>query len=140
MYDSPKNVFVAGFIGSPAMNLLQVDVEGNVMHFGGADLAMPRETAEEAGKGGRKLTVGVRPEDMDLVAEGKGLKTIINLVEELGADAYVYGEAEVAGKNHDIIARVDGRRPPAKGETVHFAPKAGHVHLFSTVSGERLPA
>jgi multiple sugar transport system ATP-binding protein len=140
MYDAPKNVFVAGFIGSPAMNLLQVDVEGNVMHFGGADLPMPRETAEEAGKGGRKLTVGVRPEDMDIVDEGKGLKTTINLVEELGADAYVYGEAEVGGKNDDIIARVDGRRPPMKGETVYFAPKQGHVHLFSTVSGERLPA
>jgi multiple sugar transport system ATP-binding protein len=140
MYDAPKNVFVAGFIGSPAMNLLQVDVEGDVMHFGGADLQMPRETAEEAGKGGRKLTVGVRPEDMDIVAEGKGLKTTINLVEELGADAYIYGEAEVEGKRHDIIARVDGRRPPMKGETVYFAPKAGHVHLFSTVTGERLPA
>jgi len=140
MYDAPKNVFVAGFIGSPAMNLLEVDVEGNVMHFGGADLPMPRETAEEAGKGGRKLTVGVRPEDMDIVGEGKGLKTTINLVEELGADAYVYGEAEVHGNTHDIIARVDGRRPPMKGETVYFAPKQGHVHLFSTVTGLRLPA
>jgi multiple sugar transport system ATP-binding protein len=140
MYDAPNNVFVAGFIGSPAMNLLEVDVEGNVMHFGAADLPMPRETAEEAAKGGRKLTVGVRPEDMDLVDEGKGLKTTINLVEELGADAYVYGEAEVGGTNHDIIARVDGRRPPEKGATVYFAPKQGHVHLFSTTTGERLKA
>jgi len=74
------------------------------------------------------------------VGEGKGLKTTINLVEELGADAYVYGEAEVHGNTHDIIARVDGRRPPMKGETVYFAPKQGHVHLFSTVTGLRLPA
>jgi multiple sugar transport system ATP-binding protein len=139
MYDSPNNVFVAGFIGSPAMNLLQVDVEGNTMHFGGADTPIPRETAEEAGKGGRQITVGVRPEDMDLVEEGKGLKTTINLVEELGADAYVYGIAQLNGKDHDIIARVDGRRPPMKGDDVWFAPKQGHVHLFSTVSGERLP-
>jgi multiple sugar transport system ATP-binding protein len=140
MYDNPSNVFVAGFIGSPAMNLLQVDVEGNTMHFGGADLPIPRETAEEAGKGGRKITVGVRPEDMDLVERGSGLDTTINLVEELGADAYVYGTAQINGSEHDIIARVDGRRPPAKGETVSFAPKQGHVHLFSTVSGERLRA
>jgi multiple sugar transport system ATP-binding protein len=140
MYDAPNNVFVAGFIGSPAMNLLQVDVEGTTMHFGGADVPIPRETAEEAGKGGRKITVGVRPEDMDIVAAGAGLKTTINLVEELGADAYVYGVAEVDGKSHDIIARVDGRKPPSKGEEVTFAPKQGHVHLFSTTSGERLKA
>jgi multiple sugar transport system ATP-binding protein len=139
MYDQPKNVFVAGFIGSPAMNLLEVDVEGHTMHFGGADVDIPRETAEEASKGDRKITVGVRPEDMDLVEKGQGLETTINLVEELGADAYIYGVAEVNGNEHDIIARVDGRRPPKKGDVVSFAPKQGHVHLFSTVSGERLP-
>jgi multiple sugar transport system ATP-binding protein len=140
MYDNPNNVFVAGFIGSPAMNLLEVDIEGNTMHFGGADLPIPRETAEEAGKGGRKITVGVRPEDMSIVEKEQGLKTTVNMVEELGADAYVYGSAHVNGAEHDVIARVDGRRPPMKGEDVYFAPKAGHVHLFSTTTGERLRA
>ena len=72
MYDNPENVFVAGFIGSPAMNLLQVDAEGDTLHFGGAEVPIPRETAEAADKAGRKVTVGVRPEDMDLVAEGTG--------------------------------------------------------------------
>jgi multiple sugar transport system ATP-binding protein len=67
MYDNPNNVFVAGFIGSPAMNLLQVEAEGGTLHFGGADLPIPRETAEVADKAGRKLTIGVRPEDMELV-------------------------------------------------------------------------
>jgi multiple sugar transport system ATP-binding protein len=140
MYDNPNNVFVAGFIGSPAMNLLQLDAEGGTLHFGGASVPIPRETAEVADKAGRKITVGVRPEDMDLVAEGQGLPTVINLVEELGADAYVYGTAQVDGKPYDIIARVDGRTPPEKGEQVHFAPKQGHLHLFSTETGERLKA
>ena len=45
----------------------------------------------------------------------------------------------MAGKPYDIIARVDGRKPPVKGASVHFAPKQGHLHLFSTESGERLP-
>ena len=138
MYDHPDNVFVAGFIGSPAMNLLKLDAEGGTLHFGGATMPIPRETAEHADKAGRKITVGVRPEDMDLVGEGQGLPTVINLVEELGADAYVYGTAEVDGQPHDIIARVDGRKPPAKGEQVQFAPKQGHLHLFSTETGERL--
>jgi multiple sugar transport system ATP-binding protein len=84
------------------------------------------------------VTVGVRPEDMKLVTEGQGLKTVVNVVEELGADAYVFGTAEVNGEEHDIIARVDGRKPPGKGDAVYFAPAEGHLHLFSTKTGERL--
>jgi multiple sugar transport system ATP-binding protein len=140
MYDNPVNVFVAGFIGSPAMNLLQVDAEGGTMHIGGANVPIPRETAEVADKAGRKITVGVRPEDMDIVGEGQGLKTTVNLVEELGADAYVYGTADLDGRPYDIIARVDGRKPPEKGDAVNFAPKQGHIHLFSTETGQRLKA
>ena len=140
MYDNPVNVFVAGFIGSPAMNLLKVDATGGTLHIGGAQVPIPRETAEVADKAGRKITVGVRPEDMDIVADGQGLKTVVNLVEELGADAYVYGTADLDGKPYDIIARVDGRKPPEKGQTINFAPKQGHIHLFSTETGERLKA
>jgi multiple sugar transport system ATP-binding protein len=139
MYDKPANVFVAGFIGSPAMNLLEVGVQGETMKFGNADLPLRRETAGEAHKAGHAITVGVRPEDMELVGTGQGLPTVINLVESLGADAYVYGVATIGGEEHHIIARVDGRRPPEKGSTVEFAPKQGHVHLFSTDTGERLP-
>ena len=139
MYDHPDNVFVAGFIGSPAMNLLTVPVEGSSVKFGDGSIEVPRETVEKAGEGGREVTIGVRPEDMELVGAGEGLKTTVNLVEELGADAYVYGTADVNGQQLDVIARVDGRKPPEKGEAVNFAPKPGHLHLFSTTTGERLP-
>jgi multiple sugar transport system ATP-binding protein len=138
MYDNPKNVFVAGFIGSPAMNLLTVPVEGDSVKFGDGHIQVPRETVEAAA-GERQVTIGVRPEDMELVPNGQGLATVINLVEELGADAYVYGTADVNGEDHEIIARVDGRKPPKMGEQVHFAPRSGHLHLFSTTSGDRLP-
>ncbi len=137
MYDKPNNVFVAGFIGSPAMNLLTLPLTENALKFGDAEISVPREAADVAGQD-RQVTVGVRPEDMDLVAAGQGLKTTVNLVEELGADAYVYGTADVNGEAHDIIARVDGRKPPAKGDTIAFAPKQGHVHLYSVTSGERM--
>ena len=136
MYDHPNNVFVAGFIGSPAMNLLTIPLDGNTLKFGAGEVPVPREAAAVAGD--REVTVGVRPEDMKLVGEGEGLKTTVNVVEELGADAYVFGTAEVNGQEHDVIARVDGRKPPAKGEAVHFAPASGHLHLFSTTTGERL--
>jgi multiple sugar transport system ATP-binding protein len=140
MYDHPANVFVAGFIGSPAMNLLEVGVQGETMKFGSADVPLQRAAAGEAHRAGDAVTVGVRPEDMELVGDGQGLKTVINLVESLGADAYVYGVASIGESEHLIIARVDGRRPPEKGSTVEFAPKPGHVHLFSTETGERLPS
>src|SRR5881409_531720 len=81
MYDNPANVFVAGFIGSPAMNLLEVGVQGETMKFGNADLPLRREAAGEAHKAGDAITVGVRPEDMELVGPGQGLRTTINLVE-----------------------------------------------------------
>jgi multiple sugar transport system ATP-binding protein len=110
------------------------------MKFGNADVPLRREAAGEAHRAGHAITVGVRPEDMELVGAGQGLPTVINLVESLGADAYVYGVATLGDTEHHIIARVDGRRPTEKGATVEFAPKQGHVHLFSTDTGERLPS
>jgi multiple sugar transport system ATP-binding protein len=122
------------------MNLLEVGVQGDSMKFGNAVLPLRREAAGEAHRMGDAVTVGVRPEDMELVGTGQGLKTEINLVESLGADAYVFGVATIGENEHHIIARVDGRRPPNKGDIVEFAPKQGHVHLFSTATGERLPS
>jgi multiple sugar transport system ATP-binding protein len=140
IYDNPANVFVAGFIGSPAMNLFEVGVQGDTMQFGNAHVPLRREAAGAAHRGGDAVTLGVRPEDMTLVGSGEGLRTEITLVESLGADAYVYGAARIGETDHDVIARVDGRTPPKKGDVVEFAPKPEHVHVFSTESGERLPS
>ncbi|MEP6696687.1 MAG: TOBE domain-containing protein, partial [Pseudonocardiales bacterium] len=136
MYDHPDNVFVAGFIGSPAMNLMTIPLDDNILHFGATEVPVARETAQ--GADGRQIVVGVRPEDFETVGEGQGLKTVVNVVEELGADAYVYGTADVHGEDHDIIARVDGRKVPDKGAVIYFAPRPGDLHLFSTTTGERL--
>jgi multiple sugar transport system ATP-binding protein len=138
MYDHPNNVFVAGFIGSPAMNLLEVPVVNDSLTFGQSSVPVPRDVAAQASAAGRRITVGIRPEDMELVGAGDGIATSVNMVEELGADAYIYGSADVNGDQHDIMARVDGRRPPAKGEVVHLAPSQGHLHMFSVETGQRL--
>jgi multiple sugar transport system ATP-binding protein len=137
MYDKPANVFVAGFIGSPAMNLLQVDIDGDTLHFGGTDLHIPRQAVDAVGAT-RSVTVGVRPEDMELVESGRGLPTEVDVVEELGADAYVYGTTEIGGERRPVIARVDGRTPPDKGSVLHFVPREGHLHLFAGDTGERI--
>jgi multiple sugar transport system ATP-binding protein len=146
MYDHPNNVFVAGFIGPPAMNLLDVKAEDGGVRVGGSLVPVERDRLGAAT--GNTVTLGVRPEDLELTTEGEGIPVTVDVVEELGADAYIYGTAR-AEQHHDadeaadaperpFIARVDGRRPPAKGETVFLAPKAGHVHVFDAQSGERL--
>ncbi|HIY24110.1 MAG TPA: TOBE domain-containing protein, partial [Candidatus Brachybacterium merdigallinarum] len=137
MYDHPNNVFVAGFIGSPAMNLLEEPLTDQGVQFGGAVLPVDRATL--SGTDQNSVTVGVRPEDLQLVGEGQGLAVEVDVVEELGADAYVYGRLAGADETaKPVIARVDGRAAPDKGETVHFRPKEGYLHLFDVKSGDRL--
>ncbi|GAA4968653.1 sn-glycerol-3-phosphate ABC transporter ATP-binding protein UgpC [Kineococcus glutinatus] len=135
MYDHPNNVFVAGFIGSPAMNLLTLPVTDGGVQLGDALHPVERSVL---GGAGNQVTLGVRPEDLELSAHG--LAVTVEVVEELGADAYIYGSLRQGADDMPIIARVDGRRPPQKGETVHFAAKTGHVHLFDVTSGQRLGA
>ncbi|CAM3107119.1 sn-glycerol-3-phosphate import ATP-binding protein UgpC [Arthrobacter ulcerisalmonis] len=136
LYDRPKNVFVAGFIGSPAMNLLELPVVDGGVQFGGTVYPVPQNVLAEAN--GSTVTVGSRPEDLEQAPAGEGLKVEVDVVEELGADAYVYGHTTLDGKDHDIVARVDGRRPPLKGDTLYVRPQSGHVHLFDTKTGLRL--
>jgi multiple sugar transport system ATP-binding protein len=133
LYETPANVFVAGFIGSPSMNILPTEFTGSAVRFGTADIPVPGMPASGA------ALLGVRPEDLELVsAEGEGLAVEVDLVEELGADAYLYGHTEVAGEQRDLVARVDGRRHPAVGDVVVLAAKPDHLHLFDTQSHARL--
>jgi len=62
----------------------------------------------------------------------------VEVTEVLGADAYVHGITRIGDSDLPIIARVDGRRPPEKGQQVHFTPKQGHVHVFDVDTGLRL--
>ena len=137
MYDHPNNVFVAGFIGSPAMNLMTVPVADGGIKLG--DHVQPVERDVLAKADGNEVVLGVRPEDLDISDSGRGLPIEIDVVEELGADAYIYGQmpgAEATDK--PFIARVDGRTPPRKGEVVHFQPNGEHLHIFNAQSGERI--
>ncbi len=130
-------MFVAGFIGSPAMNLFPADLAEGGVQFGSEVVPLDRDTVGRAN--GSEVTVGVRPEDIVVgPADGKGLSVVVDLVEELGADGYLYGHTDIDGKRTDIVARVDGRRHPNAGDTVTLAATAGHVHAFDIETGERL--
>jgi multiple sugar transport system ATP-binding protein len=136
MYDSPANMFVAGFIGSPAMNLMTVPVAGDgQVHLGAFALPLPRG----AKLTGSTVTVGMRPENLKLVGDGKGIKVIVELVEELGSDAFLHGSVQDdVGSHNLVVARVDPKAPPEKGETIYLAPTPEHMHWFDTESGERV--
>ncbi|ROS59189.1 carbohydrate ABC transporter ATP-binding protein (CUT1 family) [Frigoribacterium sp. PhB160] len=136
LYEKPQNVFVAGFIGSPAMNLLPADVVDGGIQFGTAVTSVDRDVVGQAT--GSSVTVGVRPEDVVVNTTGEGLAVVVDVVEELGADGYLYGHTEVSGQRVDIVVRVDGRNHPSLGDTIHITPQAHHVHVFDTETGLRL--
>ncbi len=136
LYDRPQNIFVAGFIGSPAMNLLELPVVDDGVVFGGLTYPVGRDVLASAA--GKTVTLGVRPEDLETAPDGEGLRVDVDVVEELGADAYVYGHTHVNGTDVDITARVDGRRPPAPEDTIYVRPRQSHVHLFDPSTGTRL--
>ena len=139
LYDTPGNVFVAGFIGSPAMNIKTVALTEQGANF--AELAVPlsREQVAGAQNGGGKVTIGFRPEATDLVGAGDGgLPVIVDLVEDLGSDANVYGHAALSGESERFVVRTDRRNMPTMGDTVYIKPQANQVHVFNAVSGARI--
>src|SRR5215204_4317532 len=97
LYERPNNAFVAGFIGSPAMNLKTVPLTENGAKFGDYVVPLPREVMSAARQADvSQVTLGVRPESLRLVPSGDdGLELTVELVEELGADAYMYGSADL---------------------------------------------
>jgi multiple sugar transport system ATP-binding protein len=137
LYDNPANAFVAGFIGSPAMNLLNVPVSGGQAHVGDFKFAVPASA-------GSTVTVGIRPEGF--TASSKGFKVLVEVVEELGSDAFVYGKpvdsevkfANASDEGVQVIVRWDPKNPPKAGDTITVEANVNAIHLFDAASGERL--
>ena len=136
LYDKPVNLFVAGFIGSPQMNLLEATAHEGQAKVG--EYLVPVDAAASTRMHGN-ITVGVRPEAWRLVSENEGgLPVRVTVVEELGADAFVYGSSGVEGAPNNIIVRVSARDSVHKGETIHVTTDPHSVHVFDTDTGERL--
>lgn len=152
MYERPANEFVAGFIGSPAMNLGRFEVEGGVAKLGPARIPLSQATLDAMTEAdGGRITIGFRPEGLEVVAEGENTIPIeVDFVEELGSDAYIYGHLAGAGTGHglgsgaegkgeQLIVRVPPRTAPARGGVVHTRIIPGQQHNFSASTGVRLP-
>jgi multiple sugar transport system ATP-binding protein len=134
LYRSPANMFVAEFIGSPAMNLFTLPIVEHSGSLGDWPIQVPREIADSAGD----IVVGIRPEHFEI--GDLGVEMQVDVVEELGADAYLYGR--VAGPDNTldqpVVVRADGRNPPPRGTRLRLIPQGGHLHFFA-VDGRRLP-
>ncbi|MBF9036692.1 sn-glycerol-3-phosphate ABC transporter ATP-binding protein UgpC [Rhodobacterales bacterium HKCCE2091] len=128
LYDAPANVFVAGFIGSPAMNFLDAAAGPDGLSIAGGG------TLPLAGAGTGTVTVGVRPEHLVMVAPGEGIAVEVLTVEPTGLDTFV--QASLGGQV--ITAQFRDRIAVAPGDRIALTTAPGHVHLFETGTGRRI--
>jgi multiple sugar transport system ATP-binding protein len=129
LYHEPANLFVAGFIGSPAMNMLPVSVD-RAVKIGGAEIRIGSGL-----EGGGRGTFGFRPETVVIGADGP-IPARIRLVEDLGSEVFVHLVIDHEGSEHRIVAKVD---PPFSGkvdENVRLTLR-GTVHLFDATEARR---
>jgi multiple sugar transport system ATP-binding protein len=129
LYEKPANQFVAGFIGSPSMSFCTLAVDNGSVALGGARVPVHAN-------GRPAVVVGLRPESLELAAEG--VPAEVEVVEEFGADAYVFCVATVDGEETKLVARVEARRAPERGARVALSPKANEAHVFDLETGVRL--
>src|SRR3954447_7313356 len=172
LYNNPKNLFVAGFIGSPGMNFLPATIENNVVKFPMVEIPLPAEVTNQIGRiePGRKLIVGIRPEDFEhashvpaeIRGRGTTFTTSFDLVEAMGAEYYVHfgvkaaraesthmedllqdqgGVTEITEEGESVIvARLDAESKVQVGEPTEIWVDASKLHFFDADSGDSLSA
>jgi len=132
LYESPANAFVGAFIGSPSMNTIEAPIVDGGVRLGDYTVPIERDVLAKAGDA-KTVILGIRPEDLHISDEGAEMK--VSLVEELGADAYVYGDTpEIDGQAVSLIAREPGSIGTRIGDTVRVRPV--RTYIFAA-DGER---
>ena len=126
------NTFVAGFIGSPAMNLVTLPVSNGSVSLGG--VAMPIPASRECRARASSSASG--PSRSSSLPDG--IPGRVEVVEEIGADAFVFCAAQIAGEETKLVARAGAKHAPERGEHVFLRPSAEDAHLFDPVDGTRL--
>ncbi len=161
LFDHPANLFVAAFIGSPAMNLVDATIGEGSLSFAGTTLTVPAEHLPEPG---RRVILGVRPDDLTIAEDGAPAKISVpvEIVEELGAESNVIFSLDAPPVTADAVtaaqdassddearllmddqrsmwtARLNGRRHTAAGTTVEMALDTSHLHFFDPETGATL--
>ncbi len=128
LYDRPANTFVAGFIGSPAMNLLQATVRGGKIQTHGASFPLPEGCAASEGQ---DVIYGIRPEHLTVAVAG--LQGTVAVVEPTGAETHIIVRIE----GHEVTAISRERVTFRPGDTITLAPNAASAHVFDAATGAR---
>ena len=133
LYDRPANLFVAGFIGSPAMNFIEATGRGQgaAAAEDGTGLPLPPDSGVADGQ---VLVYGVRPEDLTLASGGAGIEATVEVVEPTGSDTLVF--CQMAGQ--EICAEFKERHDFSPGATIRLMPRLETLHLFDRETGRRL--
>jgi multiple sugar transport system ATP-binding protein len=132
LFSRPANLFVAGFIGSPAMNLIASQVANGAASFAGASAPVSGSLSSTA------VMVGVRPEGLEL-SGADGTPAVVEFVEELGSDSFVHCTLDTPTKDR-VVARAPGLSKVAAHSRVSLRAKPGSLHVFDAASGARVSA
>ena len=139
VYERPASIFVAGFIGSPAMNLLPAKGTENGLALAAGGTVNPKETSLPAA--GRDVLLGIRPEHMTLVSDATAadLELKVTAVETLGADTLAHGyPLSSNGSSEPLIARLPGSVRVRDGDVLPLAVQPGMAHVFDAATGLRI--
>jgi multiple sugar transport system ATP-binding protein len=167
LYNDPVNLFVAGFIGSPAMNFMPATVQGDTVKLPIGDVRLAQEVRERVGRAeGRQLIAGIRPEDFEDAAltgearpRGSTFRAKIEVLESLGSELYAHfsvasdqqiesqelrelaedgGEVPMEGEEGRIVARLDPQSRVRVGEDAELWVDSSRIHLFNPEDGRSL--
>jgi len=154
LYSEPRNVFIAAFIGSPAMNLVEATYDGETLRFGQYAIPVPEGPSQD------RVILGIRPEGFDDASLAPGSPSIparVEVVEELGSDTHVFFQVDAPPMTAEVLesasedgllptdralftARIDARSAAAVGSTIELAVDPRRFHYFDPESGSRLTA
>ena len=139
LYDHPKNLFVAGFIGSPSMNFVTVTPNGDTVSGNGFSFPVPNRYKGGL-DGAKQLVAGFRPEHLELgdIAGAAGIRAKADVVEYLGNEELLH--VTVQGHEGDVVAVVDSEHMVKPGDIIDLKLPLDRLHLFDAESGDAVPA
>lgn len=143
VYDSPENIFVGGFIGSPSMNFLEGVLMGDSFKMGDVEVSIPERkmnTLRKLGYVGKKVVLGIRPEDIynefELNNDDRKARitTVVDVAELMGYETVVYSKVD----NQDMVARLNSRQGFPSGSTLQLIIDMDNCHFFDINTGQRI--
>lgn len=135
LYERPANLYVAGFIGTPSMNFIPVQLEGGELVASGFRVAVPEDRRGELEKfQGKSLVMGLRPTDLSDAPAPLSMQVTVEVIEPLGSENFLYCSV---GKDQ-VAARVDGRCPVKAGDNVTLGFQPDQFHLFDAESEQAI--